>query len=68
MDFAIEPEIIRKDQAIPCMIAQLSYLDQTLAVDFIRQYGEMSTPVTPMYDSLSNALREATANKEGVLA
>ncbi|UUI01748.1 helix-turn-helix transcriptional regulator [Oceanobacillus jeddahense] len=69
-DFLIDPEIIKKDCEIPKLIAKLSYHDKEAAIIFIRKYGEMTVPVTPLYEEVIKALayfvndNEEKVNKE----
>ncbi|MDF2911120.1 MAG: hypothetical protein K0Q56_2001 [Sporolactobacillus laevolacticus] len=54
----IDPEILEKRKQIPVKIAELSYLDQESAIEFIRIFGEHKMPITTMFDELSKCLEE----------
>ena len=48
----IDINILKKRNAIPTLIAKLSYLDEVEAIECMRLWGERKMPVTPLYELL----------------
>lgn len=55
-DFPIDPVIIQKHAAIPGLIAELSYIDEGSAIDYMRVWGEKKKPISTMFEELSSEL------------
>ncbi len=55
-DFPIDPEILRKRMAIPKLIAELTYIDKSEAIKFIRIWGEKKMPITVLFEELSKVV------------
>jgi len=56
--FPIDPIILEKRGAIPGLIAQLSYQDETKAIEFLRVWGEKRMPITPLFAVLNEELQK----------
>ena len=49
----IDPIILEKRAAIPGLIAELSYQDETKAIKYMRIWGERKMPITPLFSTLN---------------
>lgn len=54
----IDPAILARRSAIPGLIAELSYLDEHAAIEFIRIFGEHKMPITSMFNKLTKTIAE----------
>ena len=52
----IDPIILKKRGAIPGLIAELSYKDETKAVEYLRIWGEKRMPITTLHEVLTSEL------------
>lgn len=52
----IDPLILSKGAAIPGLIAELSYVDATKAVEYLRIWGEKRMPITSIHSELTSEL------------
>lgn len=57
----IDPMLLAKRSEIPSLIAQLSYLDQKKAIEFLRIWGEKRMPITTIHGQLKDELKEESA-------
>ncbi|GLC88660.1 hypothetical protein [Lysinibacillus piscis] len=55
-EYPIDPIILQKRGAIPGLIAELSYLDQTKSIEYLRIWGEKKIAITPLFDKLCEEL------------
>lgn len=58
-DLPIDLEILRKRQAIPAKIAELTYIDQDAALKYMRIWGEKKMAITELFDELSMTLSQS---------
>lgn len=49
----IDPIILMKRGAIPGLIAELSYKDETKAIEYLRIWGEKRMPITTIHNELT---------------
>ncbi|PUB12588.1 hypothetical protein [Paenisporosarcina sp. OV554] len=49
----IDPIILEKRAAIPGLIAELSYHDETKAIKYMRIWGERRMPITSLFSTLN---------------
>ncbi|MDP4085096.1 MAG: hypothetical protein Q8934_10850 [Bacillota bacterium] len=54
----ISEEILRKRQAIPVLIAKLSYVDQNMSLHYMRLWGEKKETITSLYEQLLSEIRK----------
>lgn len=52
----IDIEIVKRNAEIPKLIAKLSYYDKELAIKYIRHFGEMTMPITPLHEKVIGSL------------
>jgi len=52
----IPMDIIRKSMEIPEKIAELSYKDESLAIKYMRIWGERKQPITILYEKITKEL------------
>ncbi|MEH7239531.1 hypothetical protein [Bacillus sp. JJ1562] len=45
-------DTLRKRQAIPIKLAQLSYTKPEIALSFLRLWGEKKKPISPLYEEI----------------
>ncbi|WP_064091539.1 hypothetical protein [Rossellomorea aquimaris] len=45
-------DTLRKRQAIPMKLAQLSYTKPDAAISFLRLWGEKKIPISPLYEEI----------------
>lgn len=64
MNLPIDPIILEKRAAIPGLIAEISYLDEKKAVEYIRIWGERKMPITPLFLELNLTISELKKSKE----
>lgn len=60
MTLPIDPEMLKKRQAIPVKLAELSYTDPDAALELLREWGEKRKPLTPIYDEILSRFDEKT--------
>lgn len=58
-DLPIDLDILRKRQAIPVKIAELTYLDKDAALKYMRIWGEKKMAITELFDELSVTLSQS---------
>lgn len=51
-DLPIDVDLLNKKRMIPIKLAELSYSNPDAAIELLRQWGEMKTPITPLYEEL----------------
>jgi len=54
----IDPIILMKGSAIAGLIAELSYKDETKAVEYLRIWGEKKMPITTIHAELTTELEK----------
>lgn len=52
----IDPNILVKRSEIPNLIAQLSYKNQSAAIEFLRVWGEKKSSITEIHEKLKEAI------------
>ncbi|MFB4164776.1 hypothetical protein ACE1TI_13340 [Alteribacillus sp. JSM 102045] len=57
----IDKTIVQKRAQIRKMLVEISYNDEQLAIQLLRQWVEEQVPVTKMYEVLKSHLREKQA-------
>lgn len=53
----IDPIILKKRMRIPVLLAELSYLNEKAAIDYLRMWGEHKIPVTTLHDQLDEKIK-----------
>ncbi|MFZ3591854.1 hypothetical protein ACOI1C_22245 [Bacillus sp. DJP31] len=56
--FPICQDILRKRQAIPMKLAELSYTKPETALSFLRLWGEKKVQISPLYEEILTHLEQ----------